>query len=238
MDIYGRALLDYLEGNYTEDMLSETSISEYDTFPIPYLFRSYEEMPIMEQKALDLSFGKTLDIGSGSGSHALYLQEKGIEVTAIDTSPGACEVARRRGIKKVLNQDVKNLSSQDKFDTLLLMMNGAGMAGTLENSLGFYLKLKELLTENGQILVDSTDIIYMFQDEDGGVWRDLNQEYYGEVEFKIAYKGQESESFDWVYIDFENLEKIAQQAGLKAEKVVDGPHYNYLARLTIAPTNS
>ena len=78
----------------------------------------------------------------------------------------------------------------------------------------------------------------MFQDEDGGVWRDLNQEYYGEVEFKIAYKGQESESFDWVYIDFENLEKIAQQAGLKAEKVVDGPHYNYLAKLTIAPTNS
>ena len=238
MDIYGRALLDYLEGNYTEDMLSETSISEYDTFPIPYLFRSYEEMPIMEQKALDLSFGKILDIGSGSGSHALYLQEKGLEVTAIDTSPGACEVARRRGIKKVLNQDVKNLSSQQKFDTLLLMMNGAGMAGTLENSLGFYLKLKELLTENGQILVDSTDIIYMFQDEDGGVWRDLNQEYYGEVEFKIAYKGQESESFDWVYIDFENLEKIAQQAGLKAEKVVDGPHYNYLAKLTIAPTNS
>ena len=238
MDIYGRALLDYLEGNYTEDMLSETSISEYDTFPIPYLFRSYEEMPIMEQKALDLSFGKILDIGSGSGSHALYLQEKGLEVTAIDTSPGACEVARRRGIKKVLNQDVKNLSSKQKFDTLLLMMNGAGMAGTLENSLGFYLKLKELLTENGQILVDSTDIIYMFQDEDGGVWRDLNQEYYGEVEFKISYKGQESESFDWVYIDFENLEKIAQQAGLKAEKVVDGPHYNYLAKLTIAPTNS
>ena len=227
-----------MEGNYTEDMLSETSISEYDTFPIPYLFRSYEEMPIMEQKALDLSFGKILDIGSGSGSHSLYLQEKGLEVTAIDTSPGACEVARRRGIKKVLNQDVKNLSSQQKFDTLLLMMNGAGMAGTLENSLGFYLKLKELLTENGQILVDSTDIIYMFQDEDGGVWRDLNQEYYGEVEFKIAYKGQESESFDWVYIDFENLEKIAQQAGLKAEKVVDGPHYNYLAKLTIAPTNS
>ena len=146
--------------------------------------------------------------------------------------------AMRDLVKKVLNQDVKNLSTEQKFDTLLLMMNGAGMAGTLENSLGFYLKLKELLTENGQILVDSTDIIYMFQDEDGGVWRDLNQEYYGEVEFKIAYKGQESESFDWVYIDFENLEKIAQQAGLKAEKVVDGPHYNYLAKLTIAPTNS
>ena len=238
MDIYGKALIDYLNGNYTEDMQSETSISEYDAFPIPYLFRSFKEMPIMEQKALELSKGKVLDIGSGSGSHSLYLQEKGLDVTAIDTSAGACEVARERGVKKVKCEDVRDLNANEKYDTLLLMMNGAGMAGNLKDSLGFYLKLKKLLTDKGQILVDSTDIIYMFQDEDGGVWKDLNSDYYGEVIFKISYKGQESEPFNWVYIDFENLKHIAEQAGMIAEKIVDGPYYNYLARLTIAPTKS
>lgn len=232
MDIYGKALLDYQNNNYTEDLESETSISTWDVFPLPYLFRTIKDMPEMETKALELAKGKVLDIGCGAGSHSLYLQNKGFDVTAIDTSVGAIEVCQARGIKKTLNQDVTTLSSENKYDTLLLLMNGAGMAGRLKNTLGFLLKLKELLNPGGQILLDSSDIIYMFEDEDGGTWIDMNKDYYGEVIFKMRYKGQESAPFDWVYLDFDTLKTIAEQAGLKCEKLIEGSHYDYLARLS------
>ncbi len=237
MDLYGNALLDYLEGNYSEDLYSETSISDSDIFPLPYLFRDYKEMPKLEKKALDMAKGTCLDIGCGSGSHSLYLQSKGFDITALDYSKGACKVAESRGIHQVICGDIWKIDTKNSFDTLYLLMNGAGMAGTLEGTLPFLIHLKSLLKPGGQILLDSSDIKYMFEEEDGGYWVNLNQKYYGEVEFKMTYKGKESEPFDWVYIDFENLEKIAHQAGLVAEKVLDGPHYDYLAILR-APTKS
>lgn len=236
-DLYGQALLDYVNGNYTEDLYSETSISELDVFPLPYLFRTFKEMPEMEQKALEMSKGKILDIGSGSGSHSLYLQEKGMDVTAVDLSAGAAETALKRGIKKVEQGDIRTLNLDTPYDTLLLLMNGAGMAGSKANTLSFLIYLKSLMSKEGQILLDSSDILYMFEDEDGGLWLDMNKSYYGDVEFNIHYKGQVGEPFDWVYLDFESLEEIANQAGLKAEKILDGPHHDYLARLTILEPN-
>src|SRR5690554_7747625 len=99
-DIIGTALLDYYSGNYSEDILTETNISEEDELPLPYLFRTYEEMPEIEQKAMELAKGRVLDIGCGAGIHALYLQDKGLDVKAIDTSAGAIAVCTLQGIKR------------------------------------------------------------------------------------------------------------------------------------------
>ena len=130
-DLFGQALLDYQNGNYTEDIITSTSISEEDILPIPYLFRSYSEMPKLEQKALDLSKGNVLDVGCGAGSHSLYLQEKGFNVKAIDISKGAIEVCKLRGIDK---SEVENILDETKtFDTILLLMNGTGVFEDLEN---------------------------------------------------------------------------------------------------------
>jgi 2-polyprenyl-3-methyl-5-hydroxy-6-metoxy-1,4-benzoquinol methylase len=85
-DLFGKALLDYQNDNYTEDIITSTNISDEDELPLPYLFRSFKDMPKLEQKALKLAEGKTLDVGCGAGSHSLYLQQKEIEVKAIDIS--------------------------------------------------------------------------------------------------------------------------------------------------------
>ena len=230
-DLFGKAILDYQTGNNPQDLITETSISEADEMNVAYLFRGFEKMPKMEQNALLLSKGKVLDVGCGAGSHSLYLQEKGFDVTPIDISPNAIKACLLRGLKKAAVQDVMSMK-KEQFDTILLLMNGAGMCGRLKNISRFLLQLKSLLKENGQILVDSSDIIYMFdEDEDGGKWIPGDTDYYGELEFKISYKGEMEKPFDWMYIDFNTLQNAALANGLACELLTEGDHFDYLARL-------
>jgi len=232
-DLFGKAILDYQTHNSPEDLITETSISEADEMSVAYLFRSFAEMPQLEQKALQLAIGKVLDVGCGAGSHALYLQEKGFDVTAIDISANAIKACELRGMKKAKVQDIMQLEG-DQYDTILLLMNGAGMCGRLKNLPNFLQKLKSLLTDTGQILVDSSDIIYMFdEDEDGGKWIPTDVDYYGEVVFDITYKGEKENSFDWMYIDYNTLQNAAFANGFQCEVVLEGEHFDYLAKLTL-----
>ncbi|GLB48886.1 class I SAM-dependent methyltransferase [Neptunitalea lumnitzerae] len=234
-DLFGKAILDYQLGNYTEDIKTETSISEEDDLPLPYLFRSFKDMPKLERKALTLAKGKVLDIGCGAGSHALYLQDtKELEVTAVDISPNAIRACELRGVKDARNLDVMTLDSTEKYDTILLLMNGAGMCGKLEKLGAFLEKLKSILAPGGQILLDSSDIIYMFDDdEDGGVWIPADKSYYGEVDYIVKYKGETEPAFDWMYVDFTTLKKAANYCGLSCTCIMEGEHYDYLAKLTL-----
>ena len=117
-DILGKALMDYHHGNYSEDIKTYSSLDEEDVIPVPYLFRTFDEMPKIEQKALQLARGKVLDIGAGAGSHALYLQKKGLDATALDNSEGCIKVCRERGIESSILSDILAYSGE-KYDTLL-----------------------------------------------------------------------------------------------------------------------
>ncbi|WP_046758339.1 class I SAM-dependent methyltransferase [Kordia jejudonensis] len=231
-DLFGKAILDYQQGNYTEDLVTATSISEEDSLPLPYLFRSYEEMPQLEQTALQLSKGNVLDVGCGAGSHSLYLQnERNLDVTAIDVSEKAIEACKLRGISTAIQTDVLDFTGN--FDTILLLMNGAGMCGKLQHISNFLHHLKTLLNDGGQILVDSSDIIYMFdEDEDGGKWIPSETDYYGELLYYVSYKGEHEAPFHWLYIDYNTLQNAAHACGLHCELVLEGEHYDYLAKLS------
>lgn len=230
-DLFGQAILDYQQGQYTEDLKTETSISEEDVLPLPYLFRDYAQMPLLEQQALQMARGRVLDVGCGAGSHALYLQnERGLEVTAIDLSAKAIEVCQLRGIRSARVQNV--LDTSEKYDTLLLLMNGAGMCGRLKKMPAFFAHLKTLLNEGGQILTDSSDIIYMFDpNPDGSYDVPLYGDYYGELEYTVKYKGKREKPFNWLYVDYNTLQNVAHAVGLQCELVAQGEHYDYLARL-------
>ncbi|MGW9687161.1 class I SAM-dependent methyltransferase [Flagellimonas sp. 2504JD1-5] len=232
-DILGQALLDYHSGNYTEDIKTYSSLDEEDHLPLPYLFRNFDDMPLLEQKALKMANGKVLDVGCGAGNHALYLQNKGFEVTALDQSNGAIAVCRKRGVKSVVQSDFLDFKGV-KFDTILLLMNGIGLAGKLSDIDKFLKHLKSLLNPKGQILLDSSDIIYMFdQDEDGGYWIPDNTKYYGDVSFQMEYKGQKSLPFPWLYIDINTLKNACEGNNLNCEIVISGEHFDYLAKLSI-----
>lgn len=228
-DIFGKALLDYQTGNFTENLITTTNISDEDELPLAYLFRDFDDMPKLEQKALELSKGNILDVGCGAGSHTLYLQNKGFSVKAIDISPAAVEVCKMRGVKRVALKSF--LNETETYDTILLLMNGTGIFQELKQTQTYLKHLKSLLNDNGQILVDSSDIKYMYEDDDGGFWMDLNAEYYGELDYFLSYKGETEKTMKWLYLDFETLSKECKKAGLFCEKIVDGEHFDYLARL-------
>ena len=228
-DVFGSAILDYQKGNYTEDLVTSTSISEEDTLPLPYLFRGFSEMPSLEQTALNLSKGFILDIGCGAGSHSLHLVSKGLKVKSIDISEGAIKACQLRGLNTAQVLDVMDESAT--FDTLLLLMNGSGIFQSLAHTPLVLSHLKSLLNPEGQILIDSSDIKYMYQDDDGGYWMDTNKEYYGELDYTVRYKGEE-DTFSWMYLDFERLKIACAQVGLTCELVEEGPHFDFLAKLT------
>jgi SAM-dependent methyltransferase len=232
-DLFGKAILDYQTNNSPEDLITETSISDEDEMSVAYLFRSYAEMPLIEQKALQLSKGRVLDVGCGAGSHSLTLQnDRNMEVTSIDISPNAIQTCTLRGLKNAKVQDIMALENE-KYDTILLLMNGTGIFGTLKQTANFLQKLKSLLNPNGQILIDSSDILYMFDDdEDGGKWIP-GDGYYGELTFTLRYKNQKEEEFPWLYLDYNTLQNAAFANGLQCEMILEGEHYDYLAKLSI-----
>ena len=231
-DVFGFALNEYFRTKKAENITVHSSIAEDDIIPVSYLFRTFKEMPLLEQKALELCVGSTLDIGSGAGSHSLWLQEQGKEVVGIDISEGAVTLSRKRGHKNPIHTSVLNYAEQ--HDTLLLLMNGTGIFERISKVDSYLQHLKSLLKPNGQILIDGSDIKFMFEDDDGGYWMDANRDYYGEVTFAMSYKGHKSDTFDWLYLDFELLRYYAKKNELHCELILEGDHYDYLARLTVA----
>ena len=225
-------MLDYHQSPGEQQLITWTSLTEEDPVPLAYFFRNYQDMPAIEQKALALSKGKVLDIGCGSGSHSLHLQnEKGLSVCAVDSSLGAAQIAKERGVNQVFHQSILDFK-EGSFDTLLLLMNGLGVAKDFQGVLPLLIHLKSLLAPGGQILLDSSDLIYLFEEEDQDDWRNAAT-YYGELDFGIGFKG-ETEKFPWLYLDFEHLSQAGELAGFNCEKILDGPNYDYLARLVVA----
>lgn len=230
-DPMGAAILDYLEHGKAGKLRVFSSQFDEDEIPVRTLFRTEKQMSPLERTALQLASGRILDVGAGSGCHSLALQAAGKEVEAIDISPLSVEAMRRRGVGQAVQANLFSDSFCGAYDTLLMLMNGSGIIGRLENLPAFFRKAKQLLRPGGSILMDSSDLRYLYEDEDGSFVIDIAGDYYGEVDFRMQYKQVEGTPFDWLYIDFQTLSLYAAQNGFTAELVKEGKHYDYLARL-------
>ena len=232
-DPVGHAVLDYLNGIRDESILVKTDIAEDEQLLPSYFFRTFEQMPIQEQEALRRCSGRVLDVGAGAGVHSIWLQEHGFEVDALEISPLSCETMRIRGIKNVLLQDIHTLTDL-KYDTILLLMNGAGIAQTLSGLRTLLLHLKTLLNPGGKILADSSDLLYLFTDENGDTWVDIASDtYYGEMEYRLSYKSIQGKSFPWLFVDPDTFCDYAEFCGFSVKDKFAGAHFDYLAELIL-----
>ena len=229
-DALGRAYISYLQGNKKAHFTLHSSDFDPDEIPVSHFFRTFSKMPKLEQRAILECKGSILDVGAGSGTHSLELQKRGFDVTAMDISPLACEVMKLRGVNNCECVDFFTYADK-KFDTILLLMNGIGIIQTASNFPAFFSKISELLNPGGQILLDSSDLKYLFENEDGSFDIPLNAEYFGQVDFEVEFNGFISEKFEWVYVDFDLLQFEAEKAGFNCSLIMEGTHYDYLACL-------
>ncbi|MDC1402931.1 class I SAM-dependent methyltransferase [Crocinitomicaceae bacterium] len=231
-DPIGKGILDYAENRRPGDIIVMSDICDDDIIPLEVLFRKFDEMPELEKRALEECDGKVLDVGAGAGAHATHLiKELEMDAHCIEISPGAVEHLQdvEIPVRQINFFDVKD----EKYDTVLMLMNGIGIAGTLSNLEKTLLHAKSLLNHNGKIICDSSDIKYLYEDEDGSMLVNLNTEYYGNFRFKMKYKSEVGPWFDWLYVDFDTLFQTAKKVGLHASKLYDEDDH-FLAEIKIA----
>ena len=233
-DPMGAAISEYFNHRRADRLRVFSSLFEEDVIPVKELFRNIQSMPVLERTALQMATGRILDVGAGSGCHALALQEMGKEVCAIDISPLSVDVMKQRGVKEVRLTNLFDETFNETFDSVLMLMNGSGIIGKLSNMPDFFRRMKCILRPGGCIWMDSSDLRYLFEEEDGSIVIDLAGDYYGEIDFQMQYKDVKGEPFDWLYVDFQTLSLYASECGFKAELVKEGKHYDYLAKLSLA----
>ena len=233
VDPIGQAVSNYFYHNDNTPVTVASTMVEDEQLPPDYFFRGHNDMPLLERIALKRANGKILDVGAGAGCHSIYLQKQNKIVTALEISELCCKVMKDQGINHVVNSDILSFSNQ-KFDTILLLMNGIGIAGSVQGLENLLLHLKGLLNTNGKILLDSSDLIYLYEQEDGSFLVDINAEnYYGEINYLLTYKEISGQPFSWLFADHVILSEIAEQCGFKTKLLEYGPHYDYLAELTL-----
>ena len=230
-DPFGRACYDYLNGARQAKIQVYSDIAEADVMEVAYLFRGYDQMPPLEQQALGLVRGRILDAGGGAGPHALHLQKQGFDVTAIDSSPFCVRTMQERGIGQVVLNSIFDYEPEQKFDTILLLMNGLGMAGKVANMDGFFRKLHALLNEGGQVIGDSSDLSYLYTETPGAIDLMPKGKYHGEIVYRMKYKNLRSDAFPWLFIDQHLFRERAEANGFRFELLGEGEHYDYLCRI-------
>ncbi|MBO5815952.1 MAG: methyltransferase domain-containing protein [Bacteroidales bacterium] len=231
-DPMGAAIYDYYVNGNADTLIVHSSMFEDDEIPVEDLFRTLDAMPLVERIALEQAKGRILDVGAGSGCHSIALKELGKTSVAIDISPLSVEVMMQRGLD-ARQVNLFDESFTEKFDTILMLMNGTGIIGTLDNMPVFFERMKQLLAPGGSILIDSSDLRYLYEEEDGSLMIDLADDYYGQLDYRMEYKDILGEPFDWLYVDFETLAIYAEENGFTTELIEEGDHYDYLAKLTI-----
>lgn len=243
-DPMGAAIADFWRNGIAGRLRVFSPGFDEDEMPVADLFRTFDEMPPLEQTALRLATGRTLDVGAGAGCHSLALQERGIDVTAIDISPLSVQTMQAQGVSRAFEQDFWTIDEQ--YDTILMLMNGIGIVGTLDALPRFFAHIGSILAPGGQLIVDSSDVRYVYEDEDSSTglapsYLRRNEEgieidpetgrYYGEYLYQMQYKRIRGEQFHWLYIDFATFSHAAEAAGFNAELIEEGEHYDYLARI-------
>lgn len=226
--VFDRALLDFYHNTAPAPLFLHNNYGFTEEMPVEVFFREPEDFPEIERLALSLCVGEILDVGAGVGTHTRFLQQQNKDVYAIERSVAACDIMFALGTKNVIHGDFFQFSvGQQRFDTLLFMMNGIGLAQNLENIVALLSQCQSLLKPGGQVLFDSSDISYLFEEEN------INKPkgYYGEVVFQYEYKGEKGEPFGWVYVDQDTMKSLANASGWDMQVLFTNEEDQYLARL-------
>jgi SAM-dependent methyltransferase len=231
MDLLGKALVDYQTHGKAAvlSVIREDGVA--DEYPPSALFTLTPDSEI-EKIGIAKCRGRTLDVGAGAGRHTLLLQDRGVDVEAIDISEDAVAVMRQRGVKNARRVDVFDLQGV-RYDTILMLQHGLGITKTLAGLTRYLTRMTEILAPAGSILADSLDVTRTSNPTHLAYQASLKArgKYHGEMTFRLKYGDQVGEPFEWLHVDFDTLSAVASQTGWSAERVVGESSGDYLCCL-------
>lgn len=222
--LLGLALWDSFHGQ-PQPLITYCDRANPEEYKLSQFLNPYPKFSVTDKAAINLSVGKVLDIGAAAGRHTLAVTDRGLECIALEKDPVLCELMKLRGVKNVVQQDLFHFKAKEEFNTLLLLMNGIGLAGTINKIPDFLNLLKTWLKPDGKILVETSDISYLPPPPDG--------QHPDELIFQYVYNKQVGPEFNWVFPSARNLEKICSEINLKARQVIKTAEKKYLYELTL-----
>lgn len=219
-DAFGKAFLDFYSGRETE-LVFERNDGYSDPSDVLVYFREYGEFPDYEKRVLSYVKGKVLDIGCGAGRHSLWLQGRGLDVTSFDSSPRVMELCRLRGVGQPILGSVQNLPFKEStFDTIVLLGNGFGLAGRLEDTCLFLRRLHEVTKDDGLVLADSKN--YLLTREEAHLrYHEMNRDNgrpAGEVTIRAKCGSEVSSWFHLLMVTPKEMENICEKTGWCVEE--------------------
>lgn len=226
-DLFGQAILDFQHKSFESPLLIHNEYGPPEIIPMDRFFNHDDEFCKLDFFAMAQVREHILDIGAATGRHALYLQNQGHDITAMDISESCGVVMRELGVMKIIIDDIFNFQGQ-AYDTIFMLMNGIGIAGSIEGLEKLLLHLKNMITPEGQLLVDSSDISYLYKDRP---WPE--DKYFGELSFQYEYKNMLGDLFHWLYLDQIKLVTIANSMGWTCQIISEDETDSFLARLQL-----
>lgn len=237
MHPFARALSDFHSGNRNAAFIIRRDDGFQQQVPAAPFFDA-EHYPRLERRALDECHGSVLDIGSAAGRHSLDLLRRGFKVTSLDVLPEMRLIMEDRGLTDVVIADIFQFGGQ-RHDTLLMLMNGIGMAGSMGALEQFLLQAHDLVCRGGQILCDSIDVSVTTHPQHVA-YRENNVAAghpAGQQAFIMGHEDEDSVRFNWLHIDFQSLSRVCDATGWEAELLESENDGHYLCKITQNPSH-
>jgi SAM-dependent methyltransferase len=215
--LYAEALTDYYHQRPDIPALYLVREDGFRTeLPVNLFFSDFESFSVLEKKAIECITGNVLDVGAGAGRHSLVLMQRDIPVTSLDIEPSLIKIMVDRGLKHVVMSDIFSYVPAEKYEFILLLLHGLGIAGNLHGLNRLLSHLSTMLKPGGRIIADSLDVSETNETVHLEYQEMLQREkrYRGEIRMFMEYGARKSEMIEWLHVDFDTLTGIAEKAGL------------------------
>lgn len=238
-DAFGRMLWDYHAGQDDVDEIIEREDGYIDSGPARRYFAEPRDWPPHERDAMKLVRGRVLDIGAGAGRHALYLQERGHDVTAIDPSSLSAKVCRARGLEDVRNVPLSKLPvSEGPFDTVIMLGNNFGVLESPKEAVRQLRRLARMTSARARILAGTNNV---YNPKPPREHRDYQAfcrsrgRMSGQLRLRVRYRNLATPWFDCLMVSPMEMKTIAGETPWRVDRLLQGPAGLYVAVLVKRP---